>query len=1143
MRRDYGDVWRSVDGEIWLPMATPVMMPFAAGRKQHQMVVFDGSLWVIGGNANWVAQGDVWASADGWIGGGRLRWRFWSVPGIRWRCSGGACGCWAGEDNRGGSNHVWRSADGVDWTEVTPVTGFPPSSSHQAVSLRGSLLVVGGDNVWASADGENWSEVTGAAFDARVNHQVAVMGGSLWMVGGDGGRGGDEGGGLGSDVWVSADGESWSVATADAGFVGRENHRLAVFGGSLWVIGGYDGTRHRDDVWASADGENWFEVTAAAAFAGRSNHEVAVFARRRFVYEVADISVAAVGPFLVSTGVTLPVSLATLTVSGGAGAARFGLIDSHGVLRLGDDGVLVATAVIEGGGYATATMMVQDSTPVNRTPVAVTVGFVAPFSLLQDSVEYVVSPDFVGTVHLLTAVGGLGGYSYARAQGSRALTVGATGALAVTRPLATGRQVMAVFAVTDEADGEVRFTLIVRRALASGAYGNGGMYLVGGDDGSATLGDVWRSENGTDWRVFSSGAFAGRKGHQVVSYRSSLWVVGGEGESGRLGDVWRSADGMGWVSVTIAGTAFVGRSGHQVVSHDGSLWVVGGDDGGATLLGDVWRSANGADWVSVSISGEGFAGRSGHQVVSHGGDLWVIGGDDGGATLGDVWRSENGSVWVSVEVSGSPLPGRSGHQAFSHDGNLWVIGGDDGSATLLGDVWRSADGTDWVSVAVSGTAFVGRSGHQAFSYGGSLWVVGGDDGGATLLGDVWRSADGADWVSVAVSSPSFAGRSGHGMAVHFVSFIYEVDAILVTGETGLTVYAYETAPVTLATLRASGGFGDLRFEMAADAQGVLSVGADGVLVATTLTEFGTFATATLRVRDATPVNLGMAVVTVFRAFSLTIDRSSAEYLVSRSYTGAVHSLGVSGGSGDYAYSRVAGSEAISVGAAGVVSLVATVGGAVSAVSAVLEARDVGGEERVRFTLSVEVVAEADDFAREALYVIGGRARAGGDGSDDVWQSTDGVGWTRLAERTPFGNRHSHEVVAYRDHLWVIGGLREGTPQNDIWRSENGLVWMLVTMSAAFPPKYEHQVVVGEDGLWLVGGRDWRGYRTNDVWRSTDGAVWTLVTTAAPFSVRHGHAAAFYDGSLWVTGGRNADRRWGSDVWRSANGSVWVEATA
>ena len=380
------------------------------------------------------------------------------------------------------------------------------------------------------------------------------------------------------------------------------------------------------------------------------------------------------------------------------------------------------------------------------------------------------------------------------------------------------------------------------------------------------------------------------------------------------------------------------------------------------------------------------------------------------------------------------------------------------------------------------------------------------------------------------------------MAVHFVSFIYEVDAILVTGETGLTVYAYETAPVTLATLRASGGFGDLRFEMAADAQGVLSVGADGVLVATTLTEFGTFATATLRVRDATPVNLGMAVVTVFRAFSLTIDRSSAEYLVSRSYTGAVHSLGVSGGSGDYAYSRVAGSEAISVGAAGVVSLVATVGGAVSAVSAVLEARDVGGEERVRFTLSVEVVAEADDFAREALYVIGGRARAGGDGSDDVWQSTDGVGWTRLAERTPFGNRHSHEVVAYRDHLWVIGGLREGTPQNDIWRSENGLVWTLVTMSAAFPPKYEHQVVVGEDGLWLVGGRDWRGYRTNDVWRSTDGAVWTLVTTAAPFSVRHGHAAAFYDGSLWVTGGEECGRRWGSDVWRSANGSVWVEAT-
>ena len=74
-----------------------------------------------------------------------------------------------------------------------------------------------------------------------------------------------------------------------------------------------------------------------------------------------------------------------------------------------------------------------------------------------------------------------------------------------------------------------------------------------------------------------------------------------------------------------------------------------------------------------------------------------------------------------------------------------------------------------------------------------------------------------------------------------------------------------TAPLTLLTLTATGGFGALRFELAGDSE-VVRVAADGVLVVTNFLADGETATITVRVRDSMEIN-NQVEVTVTLAFS------------------------------------------------------------------------------------------------------------------------------------------------------------------------------------------------------------------------------------------------------------------------------------
>ena len=145
-----------------------------------------------------------------------------------------------------------------------------------------------------------------------------------------------------------------------------------------------------------------------------------------------------------------------------------------------------------------------------------------------------------------------------------------------------------------------------------------------------------------------------------------------------------------------------------------------------------------------------------------------------------------------------------------------------------------------------------------------------------------------------------------------VTMFYELATVSATGPTAVvTVAARRTAPVTLATLTATGGVATLQFAVAADALGGMSVGAtSGVLVATLLPAFGRFVTATIRVGDGVQVNASATVaVTMFYALAtvratgptgvVTVLAESVApvTLATLSATGGVGDAAVCGGGG------------------------------------------------------------------------------------------------------------------------------------------------------------------------------------------------------------------------------------------------------
>jgi N-acetylneuraminic acid mutarotase len=187
-------------------------------------------------------------------------------------------------------NDIWSSSDGVQWQQVG-VADWPPRKGAAVVVLRGQLWLFGGtsevdaqfnavrtlNDVWRSDDGVHWTQVTAAApWTGRDGPAVLVHADALYLVGGQGE----------ADVWRSADGVTWTQLSSGAPWGGgRKGYGSEAFGGKLWVFGGFVGasTNCLNDVWSSVDGASWTRQTEHAPWGPRSPRSV-VFRDRLWIF-------------------------------------------------------------------------------------------------------------------------------------------------------------------------------------------------------------------------------------------------------------------------------------------------------------------------------------------------------------------------------------------------------------------------------------------------------------------------------------------------------------------------------------------------------------------------------------------------------------------------------------------------------------------------------------------------------------------------------------------------------------------------------------------------------------------------------------------------------------------------------------------
>ena len=239
------------------------------------------------------------------------------------------------------------------------------------------------------------------------------------------------------------------------------------------------------------------------------------------------------------------------------------------------------------------------------------------------------------------------------------------------------------------------------------------IYVIGGSDVTNLFNDVWKSaDSGKTWNeeqtgtVGASNLFSARTRHSTVTVGSDIYVIGGNDGTTFLNDVWKSADsGKTWSQVSVTGTQFSARVSHDSAAvssgtHAG-IYVIGGGDAAGNYLDEIWKSADsGQTWSQVSVTGTQFSARAGHRVTAVGSDIYVIGGSDATNFFNDVWKSaDGGQTWNQVPVTGTQFSARNFFNlvAISSGPNagIYVVGGfgPDGTiSTYFNDVWKSTDG-------------------------------------------------------------------------------------------------------------------------------------------------------------------------------------------------------------------------------------------------------------------------------------------------------------------------------------------------------------------------------------------------------------------------------------------------------------------
>jgi hypothetical protein len=166
---------------------------------------------------------------------------------------------------------------------------------------------------------------------------------------------------------------------------------------------------------------------------------------------------------------------------------------------------------------------------------------------------------------------------------------------------------------------------------------------------------------------------------------------------------------------------------------------------------------------------------------------------------------------------------------------------------------------------------------------------------------------------------------------------------------------------------------------------------------------------------------------------------------------------------------------------------------------------------------------------------------GGDTSDvspvpsDVWNSPDGLTWTRVAETSPWGPAYLAIATVFQGSLHVMGGTASPSQH---YRSADGVTWERMP-DMPFGRASIYGGVVNSGRLYLIGGQDGNTVQMHDTW-AWNGAEWHQMSAAPAWSAREWVCTASYDGKLWCLTGKNGVANAGGIRYSEDCGATWVE---
>ena len=150
---------------------------------------------------------------------------------------------------------------------------------------------------------------------------------------------------------------------------------------------------------------------------------------------------------------------------------------------------------------------------------------------------------------------------------------------------------------------------------------------------------------------------------------------------------------------------------------------------------------------------------------------------------------------------------------------------------------------------------------------------------------------------------------------------------------------------------------------------------------------------------------------------------------------------------------------------------------------------------------------ADEFLFNGKMWLSNGYGTDGGAIRDLWSSSDGKLWDLVTVNSQNGQTPYDaysELVVYNEKIWAIKG--------SVWNSTDGVQWTLVLDKTPFSGLNYADVVVFNQEMWYIGGG------SAEVWHSNDGANWMRAPESAPFGARRAADVIVFAGKMWLLGG-------------------------